>query len=122
MKQIQLGNGAIALGAIAAGVKVVTVSSSSYFDRGGRLHEHADIAIDCKVPYGDACIKVGEATMGGLSTSAASFILNSCLIRGAQISREEGFVPPIYLSGNIEGGREHNVVLENRYLGRVKHL
>ena len=106
----------------AAGIKVVTVSSSSYFDKGGRLHEHADIAIDCKVPYGDACIKVGDATMGGLSTAAACFILNTCLIEGAKLALSEGVMPPVYLSGNVEGGRDHNIVLENLYLGRVKHL
>ena len=105
-----------------AGVKSVGVSSSSYFGRGGALHEHVDIAIDCKVPYGDACIAVGEAMMGGLSTAAACFILNSCLIEGAELALAEGVVPPVYLSGNVDGGREHNIALENTYLGRVKHL
>ncbi len=106
----------------AAGVKSIGVSSSQYFEHGGRLHEHVDIAIDCKVPYGDACIEVGEAKMGGLSTATACFILNSCLIDGARLALSEGKNPPIYLSGNIDGGREHNVMLENVYLGRVKHL
>ena len=105
-----------------AGIPSVGVSSSAYFGRGGRLHEHVDIAIDCKVPYGDACIAVGDAKMGGLSTAAACFILNSCLINGAKLALQNGTVPPIYLSGNVEGGREHNVKLENLYLGRVKHL
>ena len=106
----------------AAGVKCVGVSSSSYFERGGKLHEHVDIAIDCKVPYGDACMDVGELKMGGLSTYAACFILNTCLLNGAKIALADGVNPPIYLSGNIEGGRDHNIVLENMYLGRVKHL
>ena len=106
----------------AAGVLSVGISSSSYFEKGGRLHEHVDIAIDCKVPYGDACIKVGDATMGGLSTAAACFILNTCLIEGAKLALAEGVTPPVYLSGNVEGGRDHNIVLENLYLGRVKHL
>ena len=105
-----------------AGVKSVGVSSSSYFNRGGKLHEHVDVAVDCKVPYGDACIDDGDAKMGGLSTAAACFILNSCLINGAKYALEDGVVPPIYLSGNVDGGREHNVVLEDLYLGRVKHL
>ena len=105
-----------------AGVKCVGVSSSSYYERGGQLHEHVDIAIDCKVPYGDACMDVGELKMGGLSTYAACFILNTCLINGAKLALADGVKPPIYLSGNIEGGRDHNVVLENMYLGRVKHL
>ncbi len=106
----------------AAGVCSVGVSSSAYFDRGGKLHEHVDIAIDCKVPYGDACIDVGDAKMGGLSTAAACFILNSCLIEGAKLAVANGYAPPIYLSGNVDGGREHNIKLENLYLGRVKHL
>lgn len=106
----------------AHGVKVVGVSSSNYYSKGGKLHNSVDIAIDCKVPYGDACIDVGEAKMGGLSTSAACFILNYCLIEGAGLALSEGCVPPVYLSGNIEGGREHNIELEELYLGRVKHL
>ena len=106
----------------SASVPCVGVSSSSYFGQGGRLHEHVDIAIDCKVPYGDACIGVGDAMMGGLSTAAACFILNSCLINGARLAYADGFAPPIYLSGNVDGGREHNLALEDMYLGRVKHL
>ena len=94
-----------------AGVKSVGISSSAYFDRGGRLHEHVDIAIDCKIPYGDACIDVGDAKMGGLSTAAACFILNSCLINGAKYALHDGVVPPIYLSGNVDGGRDHNIEL-----------
>ena len=93
-----------------------------YSEKGGRLHEHVDVAIDCKIPYGDACMSVGDATMGGLSTYAACFILNSCLIDGAKLALKEGVQPPVYLSGNVEGGREHNVVLENMFMGKVKHL
>ena len=106
----------------AAGVKCIGVSSMEYAECGGRLHEHVDIAIDCKIPYGDACMEVGEATMGGLSTYTACFILNTVLIEAARLALSEGVVPPVYLSGNVEGGREHNVVLENLYMGKVKHL
>ena len=79
------------------GVKCIGISSMEYADRGGRLHEHVDIAIDCKVPYGDACMQVGEATMGGLSTYTACFILSTCLINGATLAYEEGVKPP-YIS------------------------
>lgn len=104
------------------GVKSVGISSMAYSSKGGRLHEHVDLAIDCKIPYGDACMDVGEARMGGLSTYAACFILNTCLINGAKLALENGKTPPVYLSGNIDGGREHNIVLEDLYIGRVKHL
>ncbi len=112
----------VADSARASGVFTIGVSSSNYFGRGGRLHEHVDLHIDCLVPYGDACLDVGDAKMGGLSTSAFCFILNSILIGGAKKAEERGIKPPVYLSGNIEGGREHNILLEERYLGRIKHL
>ena len=106
----------------AAGVKLVTVSSSAYVDHGAKLLSLGDISIDCKVPYGDAVIDVGEAKMGGLSTYASLFILNSILIEGAKKALAKGTRPPIYISGNVEGGTAKNVALEQRYFGRIKRL
>lgn len=106
----------------AANVRTVAISSSAYREHGGVLLDEADLPIDCKVPYGDAVISVGEAKMGGLSTSASCFILNSMLIDGAKKALERGVAPPIYTSGNVTGGTAKNVALEERYLGRVKHL
>ncbi len=112
----------VADAARAEGIFTVGVSSSAYFERGGRLHGHVDLHIDCLVPYGDASVDVGECKMGGLSTSAFCYILNSILIGGARLAESHGVKPPVYLSGNIEGGRDHNIKLEEKYLGRVKHL
>ena len=106
----------------AAGVKTVAISSSAYRLHGGVLLDEADIAIDCKVPYGDAVIDVGDMKMGGLSTYASLFILNSVLIAGAKKALERGTVPPIYTSGNVDGGTAKNIALEERYFGRVKRL
>ena len=105
-----------------AGVKLVTISSSAYVEHGAKLLALGDIAIDCKVPYGDAVIDVGEAKMGGLSTYASLFILNTILIEGAKKALAKGTRPPIYISGNVEGGTARNVALEERYFGRVKRL
>ena len=106
----------------AAGVKLVTISSSAYVEHGAKLLSLGDIAIDCKVPYGDAVIDVGDRKMGGLSTYASLFILNTILIEGAKKSLERGTVPPIYTSGNVAGGTAKNVALEERYFARVKNL
>ena len=106
----------------AAGVKLITISSSAYIDHGAKLLALGDIAIDCKVPYGDAVIDVGDAKMGGLSTYASLFILNTILIEGAKKALAKGVQPPIYTSGNVEGGTAKNVALEERYFGRVKNL
>ena len=105
-----------------AGVKLVTISSSAYIDHGAKLLSLGDIAVDCKVPYGDAVIDVGEAKMGGLSTYASLFILNSILIDGAKKALAKGTVPPVYRSGNVEGGTAKNIALEERYFGRIKRL
>ena len=106
----------------AAGVTTVAISSSAYRAHGATMLDEADVPIDCKVPYGDAVIDVGAAKMGGLSTYASLFILNSILIEGAKRAEARGVTPPIYVSGNVEGGTARNVVLEARYFGRIKRL
>lgn len=106
----------------SAGVKTIAISSSAYNSHGGVLLAEADIPIDCKVAYGDAVIDVGCAKMGGLSTYASLFILNSMLIEGAKKALSDDTVPPIYASGNVEGGTAKNIALEERFFGRVKHL
>ena len=106
----------------SAGVKTVAISSSEYKSHEGVLLDEADIAIDCKVPYGDAVIEVGTGKMGGLSTYASLFILNSILIEGAKRAEARGVTPPVYVSGNVDGGTARNAALEERFLGRVKRL
>ena len=106
----------------SAGVKTAAISSSSYRDHGGVLLDEADIAIDCKVPYGDAVIGVGESKMGGLSTYASLFALNTALINGAKKALGRGATPPVYASGNVDGGTARNIALEERYFGRVRRL
>ena len=106
----------------AAGVKTMAISSSQYKAHGGVLLEEADLPVDCLVPYGDAVIEVGESRMGGLSTYASLFILNTVLIEGAKKASARGIKPPVYTSGNVEGGTAKNIELEERYFGRVKRL
>ena len=106
----------------ADGILTVAISSSAYRAHGGVLLDEADIPIDCKVPHGDAVIEVGSAKMGGLSTYASLFILNSILIEGAKKAAARGVPPPIYTSGNVEGGTEKNIAFEKRYFGRIKRL
>ena len=106
----------------AAGVKTVAISSSAYTAKGGVLLAEADIGIDSKGAYGDAVIPVGDAFMGGMSTFAGLFILNSMLIEGARKANARGVTPPIYRSGNVEGGTAGNALLEARYFERIKRL
>ena len=64
---------------------------------------------------------LGLARRAGKVTPGTPSVLAQ-LKKGAKIALAEGVTPPIYISGNVEGGRDHNRVLENQFFGRVKHL
>ena len=112
------------------GIPCITVSSMAYkkeisrHSSGKHLYDFADVSIDNCVPHGDAVMHIDgiETPMGSVSTAASSFITQSVLMEGASLAAEAGAKPPVYLSGNIEGGAEFNKSLIEAYLPRVKHL
>lgn len=109
------------------GVPNISVVSSAYFDDKSdapKLYECSDMYIDNCVPHGDAVIDItgSDAKMGSVSTAASSFILQSVLLTAAEKAAQNGAKPPIYKSGNIEGGAEYNRALIKKYLPRIKHL
>ena len=88
------------------------------------LHDLVDVAIDTKVPIGDALL-----TIPGVSenTSAASTFtnavaLNSLVIRTIVHLRDMGIEPPIWRSGNAPGGDEANGQFLDQFRGRVQAL
>ena len=108
-------------------VKSIAITSSAYFaGKSGSpmLYECADMYIDNCVPHGDAVMEISgeEVKMGSVSTAASSFVLQTILMSGADTAGKNGKIPPVYMSGNIEGGAEFNKKLIKRYLPRIKHL
>lgn len=109
------------------GVFTAAICSSSYFGRKSRhssgklLYQCADIYLDNCVPAGDAVVPINGINMGAVSTAASSLILNSVLAEAAGIASAK-VKPPIYMSGNVEGGAEYNESLIERYTPRIKHL
>jgi len=88
------------------------------------LHEIVDIAIDCKVPIGDAIVRVpgmGE-NIAAVSTFANAFTLNCLVIRTVARLAERGIEPPVWRSGNAPGGDEANARFIENFQGRVKAL
>lgn len=109
------------------GIPNIAILSSTYFDdktKMSKLYEFADIYIDNCVPHGDAVMNISgtDVKMGSVSTIASSFIIQSVLMEAAEIASKKEVKPPIYKSGNIEGGAEYNEELIKRYLPRIKHL
>ncbi|WP_267553782.1 sugar isomerase domain-containing protein [Rhizobium rhizogenes] len=88
------------------------------------LHDIVDIAIDCKVPIGDAVVSVpgmGE-NIAAISTFANAFALNCLVIRTVAKLVERGIEPPVWRSGNAPGGDEANSRFIANFQGRVKAL
>lgn len=109
------------------GIPTVAVASGAYFDDPGdtpKLYRCADLYIDNCVPHGDAVMELPgcDAPMGSVSTAASAFILQSVLLEAAAAAAEKGVKPPIYRSGNVEGGAQFNQSLIREYLPRIKHL
>ena len=107
---------AVAEAALQRGAKLIAVCSSAYREQRGNhssipnLWSFADraVIIDNHVPCGDASIKVGEIAMGPLSTIAGSFIMHTLSALAVQKIVERGLTPPVFLSSNAPGGKEHN--------------
>ena len=112
------------------GIKTIGVVSSDYFndeprhESGRLLYNSVDLYIDNCVPHGDATVQIAncDAKMGSVSTAASSFIVQSVIMEAAAKSAAEGRKPPVYISGNVEGGAEFNRKLVGQYLPKIKHL
>jgi uncharacterized phosphosugar-binding protein len=49
-------------------------------------------------------------------------IANGIMVEAVKIMLDNGFNPPIFKSGNIDGSAEHNRVLIDKYKGRIPML
>ena len=120
----------VAVEAKKRGVTVIGIASGDYDSvaprnlHGLRLKDAVDLCIDNRVPYGDACLQPEglPVKMTPVSTVAGAYILHSILTEAVQLCLEAGIQPPVYLSGNIPGGNEHNQALFDRYMPRIRCL
>lgn len=111
------------------GAVVIGITSSEYFgdksrDKEGRhLADLCDFFIDNHVPHGDAVVDVKGGTKAGPVSSISSFfIANEIILETCEELLKRGIEPPIFKSGNIPGGDEHNERIMKKYAHRIKHL
>ncbi len=85
---------------------------------GKMLHDFADILIDNHGDRGDAAIELeGFAQkLASTSTVIGAAILNAVTVRASEILWEKGIKPPVFMSGNIDGGDVYNkaVIAEHK--------
>jgi uncharacterized phosphosugar-binding protein len=90
-------------------------------DSGMKLSDFADVVLDNGAPYGDASLPLpGGGAVGAVSSITAALLAQQIVTEVVARLLALGVTPPIYLSDNVPGGREHNAALEARYAGRIR--
>jgi uncharacterized phosphosugar-binding protein len=88
---------------------------------GRKLAELADVVLDNGAPYGDAALALpGGGAVGAVSSITAALLAQQIVIEVVARLLEAGITPPVYLSDNVPGGKEHNAEIEARYSGRIR--
>lgn len=110
----------MALGAKTAGATVIAVtnlkqsmqSEPRHFSR-KKLYEVADIVLDNCGNVGDAAVYLEpfRLSVGPTSTVIGAFMLNSIVVQVAENYVEQGRIPQIFMSANMEEGDKHNANL-----------
>ncbi len=113
------------------GIKTIAITSRTSSESlpvrnpyGKRLFEVADVAVDTKVPPGDALLELEgiPVRLGPASTIAACFVANAIAAEAAELLHTRGIQPPIWLSSHLPGAEGHNGKLLKRYRGRIPLL
>ncbi|WKA55493.1 SIS domain-containing protein [Planococcus shixiaomingii] len=120
----------MAIEAKKKGLQVIALTSSAYLQydsrhpSGKKLYELADIVINNQLPYGDALVEVPntQMKMGPGSTVIGAFLINLLMVSIVEELQKLDVEPPIFVSGNVEGGMESNQKHIKQYQGRIKHL
>lgn len=110
------------------GNKIIVVTSldvsktmTSRHSSGKMLYELADVVLDNRGVEGDAAIELEgmETKVCGTSSITAAILLNATILQSIQIMLDKGYVPPVYMSQNVDGGPEFNKKLVDEYAHRL---
>lgn len=96
-------------------------SMTSRHSSGRLLYEFADQVLDNHGVYGDAAIELEGLPVktGGTSSIIGSLLLDEMMIRAIQMMIDNQYVPPIFMSANVDGGPEYNQKLLDLYQERL---
>ena len=98
-----------------------TAAVDSRHPSGGKLIDHADVALDNGAPYGDAALPLpGGGAVCAVSSITSALLAHLVVAEVVRRLLEAGEAPPVYLSANVPGGDDHNSILEARYAGRIR--
>jgi uncharacterized phosphosugar-binding protein len=122
---IELAREAHDHGHIVIAITSVTYSKNqpSRHSSGKRLLDYADVVLNNCGRVGDIAVTLHDMRqgVGPTSTIAGAYMLNAIMVQAVFNLIEVGIEPPVFLSGNFDGGMEFNQALLDRYWGRIKH-
>lgn len=112
-------------------IKVIGVTSIQYASAvpsrhpsGKKMHDFSDIVLDNKVDKGDALLEASGVPQkfcpGSGVTSTA--LLHAVVSATVEELLAQDITPPIFLSGNIDGGPEYNAKLLERYKENIFYM
>jgi uncharacterized phosphosugar-binding protein len=101
-----------------------SMSQPSRHQSGKLLYEIADLVINNHSVKGDAILSHESVSVpfSPTSTVVGSTILNAIFAEAIVLMAKNGFEPPIFLSGNIEGADDHNNKIIEKYKDRIPIL
>ncbi|MGJ7910784.1 SIS domain-containing protein [Neobacillus sp. LXY-1] len=115
-----------AKGAFVIGITSLEYSKSqpSRHESGKHLFNSVDLVIDNYSTKGDAALSYEKVSVpfGPTSTVVGAVIINAIFAEAVKMMADNGFEPPIFLSGNIDGADQHNQQLIEKYRDRIPLL
>lgn len=121
----------LARAASKAGIKVITIVSSEFMKgvssreaSGKFVKDYAEIVIDNHCIYGDAVLEFDGLDMKAVGTSSilSITILESMVANTIELCLEEGYTPPIWVSGNVDDGDKKNNENYLKFRSRIPFL
>lgn len=102
----------------------VSKSSASRHSSGKLLYEFADVVLDNQSEFGDAALEIEglDTRVCGTSSFSTCLLLQQTMYEAIKDMKEKGYEPPVFKSANIDGGKEFNNVLEQKYADRIWHI
>lgn len=99
-------------------------SMASRHPSGKKLYEFADIVLDNMGCVGDASVYFPEINRNAAptSTSAGAAMLNAIVTGCIEKMLEDGYVPEVFSSSNVDGGDAVNEAFLQKYRGKIKSL
>lgn len=101
-----------------------SMSVASRAPSGKRLFEVCDVVIDNCGCVSDAAVTIDGLSekIGPTSTTVGAALINAIIIEAVEKLVNEGIVPPVFMSANIDGGTEHNAKILEEYGDNIFYM